>query len=232
MRVWLYAEQGNLAGQDVPLDQPALSVGRGEENDLVLQEHGVSRRHARIQRVSQGWVLTDLGSTNGTFVNGQRIGESYLLRPGDRLAIGSCMFEVRQAAGAESPSEAPESTPWISGPQRSLVMILGALLLVVVLVGVVILLVSALRPKETPGEATATGDIPGLMTVVPVPTALQDMVTSIVPMIPIFPAGPTETPEPGASNPGPAHAGQLVEPLAPTREADASVRTGVEDGSP
>ncbi|MFC2015789.1 FHA domain-containing protein [Chloroflexota bacterium] len=193
MRVWLYAEQGNLAGQVVPLEQPALSIGRGEENDLVLLEDGVSRRHARIQRVSQGWVLADLGSTNGTFVNGQPIGESYLLRPGDRVVIGSSQFEVRQATGAEAPSEAVGPPPRLAGPQRSLVMILGAVLLVVVLVGAVLLLVSALRPEQLPGDATPTGDIPDLMTVLPVPTEMHDMATSVLPMLPsvlpIFPGG-------------------------------------------
>jgi hypothetical protein len=124
----------------------------------------------------------------------------------------------------------------LEGPQRTLVMILGAALLVLVLVGAVLILVSALRPEETTGEATPTGDIPGLMTVLPVPTQMHDMATSVLPMLPsvlpIFPGGATETPEPGASVPDPARAGQPVGAAAPTREASSAVRAGAGAGSP
>jgi pSer/pThr/pTyr-binding forkhead associated (FHA) protein len=234
--MWLHAERGSLAGQDVPLDQPSLSIGRGSGNDLVLAEQGVSRQHARIQRVSQGWVLADLGSTNGTLVNDERIAASHLLQPGDRLVIGGSQFVVRQAAEEEGPAEAEVPMPWLTGPQRTLVMILGAVLLVVVLVGVVLLLVSALRPEEIQGEATPTGDIPDLMTVIPIPTEMHEMATSVLPMLPsvlpIFPGGATETPEPGASVPGPAQAGRPAGPLAPTLEAKSAVEVGVGGSSP
>ncbi|GAB4214127.1 MAG: hypothetical protein OHK0013_38590 [Sandaracinaceae bacterium] len=72
------------------LDRPLVHVGRAPENDLVLAHPTVSQRHARLQRQSDGSLLVvDLGSTNGTFVDGERVGSSGVLaRPGQRIAIG------------------------------------------------------------------------------------------------------------------------------------------------
>jgi len=55
----------------------------------VLEDTGVSRRHAELRPGADGWVVSDLGSTNGVRVNGQDIHEPQLLRPGDRIELGS-----------------------------------------------------------------------------------------------------------------------------------------------
>ena len=62
-------------------------IGRSEECDIALPDDSVSRVHARLDRNGEGWMLVDLGSTNGTFVNGQRVGEAPL-EPGDRIEFG------------------------------------------------------------------------------------------------------------------------------------------------
>jgi hypothetical protein len=71
-------------------------IGRSRECDVVLADANVSSRHAEIRPTAAGWLISDLGSTNGVLVNGHRIGDAELLRPGDRIALGTADigFEV------------------------------------------------------------------------------------------------------------------------------------------
>jgi hypothetical protein len=76
------------------------TIGRGTDNDLVLESTDVSRHHARIEFAGGYWRIVDLGSTNGTKVNGQPVRESYL-RLGDRIDFGTLQLEfVPQPVGA------------------------------------------------------------------------------------------------------------------------------------
>lgn len=70
-------------------------IGRQEGNELRLSDLKVSRRHARIERRSEGWTLVDLQSTNGTAVNGERV-EAHRLAVGDTIEIGNTRIEVRE----------------------------------------------------------------------------------------------------------------------------------------
>lgn len=74
--------------------QTEFTIGRGDECDLVVEEATVSRRHALLRRTPEGWDLCDVGSTNGTRVNGWRI-ERAGVRPGDELELGFARFVVR-----------------------------------------------------------------------------------------------------------------------------------------
>lgn len=56
-----------------PLDRPQLSLGRGAQNDVVLDDDNVSRQHVRLERTAEGWQVVDLGSTNGTFLGDNRL---------------------------------------------------------------------------------------------------------------------------------------------------------------
>ena len=71
----------------------SFTIGRGEGCDLVLGDQTVSRRHAQLSRTSVGWLLSDLGSTNGTRVNGWRV-KQVRLRPGDRVQVGRVRLRV------------------------------------------------------------------------------------------------------------------------------------------
>ena len=73
-----------------------VRVGRADDNDLVLADPEVSRHHARLEPVGQGWRAIDLGSTNGTWVNGVRLNAA-AIDAGDELAFGSIRYTV--AAG-------------------------------------------------------------------------------------------------------------------------------------
>lgn len=75
-------------------DDEALTIGRGRGNSIVLDDMLVSRHHVRITADDDGLVLQDLGSRNGTYVNGQRV-QRIPLHEGDRLGIGATTFEVR-----------------------------------------------------------------------------------------------------------------------------------------
>ena len=64
-------------------------IGRGPDSDFVIDERTVSRRHATLRRVENGWLVEDLGSRNGTRVNGKRIVRRAQVAPGDVLGFGA-----------------------------------------------------------------------------------------------------------------------------------------------
>jgi hypothetical protein len=73
-----------------------LTLGRTEDNDVVLESDTfISSHHARVEMRPSGPWLVDLGSTNGSYVNGQRITGEKSLRRGDRVQVGSTVMEVR-----------------------------------------------------------------------------------------------------------------------------------------
>jgi hypothetical protein len=94
MRLALRFISGKYQGGEFPLeDEREIIVGRSSDLDMVLVEEMVSRRHARIQLVGGAVNIDDLGSTNGTFVNGERVTHAEL-QEGDRVLIGSNILKV------------------------------------------------------------------------------------------------------------------------------------------
>lgn len=79
---------GNGAGTEYPLEKTELQLGRDLSNDIVINDPEVSRRHARLILQSEGYILEDLGSTNGTFIRGQRLAAPVVLKPGESITIG------------------------------------------------------------------------------------------------------------------------------------------------
>ncbi len=86
-------------GKEYTLDKAETYIGRRSSNDIVLAETRVSGEHAVIRREGDAYVLTDLGSTNGTKVNGQLISAPHTLREGDSIEIGG--FTLRFSGVAE-----------------------------------------------------------------------------------------------------------------------------------
>jgi hypothetical protein len=76
-------------------DGARLTVGRSPSCDCVLPEDCVSRRHAELCRDGERWLLRDLGSSNGTRVNGLRVSEEVEVRPGDRVSFGGAAYRLR-----------------------------------------------------------------------------------------------------------------------------------------
>jgi hypothetical protein len=79
--------------RQVEVDGSAITIGRGSDNDLVLHDGRVSRHHARLQSRRGTLVFTDLGSTNGSRVNGVRVAE-VVLGEGDRIELGDTVLVV------------------------------------------------------------------------------------------------------------------------------------------
>jgi hypothetical protein len=91
----------------VVLDRDRLTVGREEHNDVPLPDDPrASRIHASLERYGTGWCLHDLGSRNGTFVNGQRIWRERVLHDGDEIHIGAARIVYHAGAVAASLTEA------------------------------------------------------------------------------------------------------------------------------
>lgn len=95
--------QGSPLPQPVPLPFPrgtatTFTIGRDRQCDLAIDDLTVSRRHAQLEREEAGgWVLTDLGSRNGTRVNGWRVRDSVEVRPGDLIRFGDVVYVLGSA---------------------------------------------------------------------------------------------------------------------------------------
>lgn len=85
---------GRLAGTRIPLGDNDILIGRNADCHLVLDDDFSSGHHARIFPAQNGWGVEDLGSTNGTFVNGERV-DSEHLRDGDQVTIGRTSMTYR-----------------------------------------------------------------------------------------------------------------------------------------
>jgi pSer/pThr/pTyr-binding forkhead associated (FHA) protein len=127
----LLVRSGSLKGKRLTVRTPVVNIGRAEYNDLVIPEPSVSAAHAKLQRREGIWVLSDLGSTNGTYVDGERVTEETPLGPGAAIRFGevTTLFEstddttgIQQRVGTRmvpgiSPAAAP--SPAIT-PRRPL----------------------------------------------------------------------------------------------------------------
>src|SRR5213082_30052 len=79
---------GGLMGRRLPVKTPVVNLGRADYNDIVLSDPSVSTSHAKLQRREGVWVLVDLDSTNGTFVEGERVSGEAPLGPGTMVRLG------------------------------------------------------------------------------------------------------------------------------------------------
>jgi hypothetical protein len=95
--------EGPAPGKRIFLDQPALLIGRDETCEILVPERQVSRRHASIHVEGDHYILKDLGSKNGTFVNGQPVLEPHLLQDGDEIQVAFCCKLAFVGAEATAP---------------------------------------------------------------------------------------------------------------------------------
>jgi pSer/pThr/pTyr-binding forkhead associated (FHA) protein len=87
----LLVRSGDMKGRRLPIKVPVVNIGRGDYNDVVLADASVSTSHAKLQRREAVWILTDLGSTNGTFIEGEPLKGEQALGPGTTLRFGDVL---------------------------------------------------------------------------------------------------------------------------------------------
>ena len=114
--------QGTPAAPAPPLPPATVRIGRAPDNDIVLADHDVSRHHAELRAVAGAYRIADMGSYNGTYVNGQRITDAPLSE-GDLVRIGAARFrlsghELRRVTGGGA-AAAPAGAPPAGAPRAA-----------------------------------------------------------------------------------------------------------------
>ena len=111
----LVMHAGPTPGKTYLIDNPELIVGRDLRNSVVVNDVEVSRSHCRISTYENGIYIEDLNSTNGTFINGERISAPTIITPGDILKIGETVTMVLEefTSSEEKTVVAPNSPAYI-----------------------------------------------------------------------------------------------------------------------
>jgi parallel beta-helix repeat protein len=211
---WLEVDSGPAQGQDFQL-RGTMRIGRTLDNEITLHDTQISRHHAAISREAGGFTLQDLGSSNGTFLNDQRVTEPRILRDGDRIRVGNTNLVFCAVSTSPPPPQppAPTSQPtmtaqWQSPPsgppapaeakagRRSgglpvAIVVLGALLALLACAMAAIGLYLALGKPELSGRQTVPVAITQVVTGAP-----GEMVTVVVTSLPQATDIPLATPTP------------------------------------
>src|SRR5437879_7640107 len=105
----IISEKGGAERKE-SFDKNEINVGRVQGNDLMLPKGNVSKHHARLLYRDGRFIVTDLKSTNGTYVNGRKIAQATIVREGDKIYIGDFVLRLDAGSGAEqAPSPDDES---------------------------------------------------------------------------------------------------------------------------
>jgi pSer/pThr/pTyr-binding forkhead associated (FHA) protein len=120
-----------VLGPDGPsvaaLDRERLAIGKSAENDVALSWDGtVSQLHAVIERFAAGWCVRDVGSRNGTYLNGERIVGERVLRAGDEIRVGATRLVFSTGRGSVAPTrtDAVQAAPELTRREREVLIAL------------------------------------------------------------------------------------------------------------
>src|ERR1700742_4750840 len=94
----LISEKGGAERRE-SFERTEINVGRVQGNELMLPKGNVSKRHARLLFRDGRFIVTDLKSTNGTYVNGRKIAQATIVREGDKIYIGDFVLRIETGAG-------------------------------------------------------------------------------------------------------------------------------------
>ena len=92
----LVITEGSREGMEMPLGGGPITIGRSSESNVVIRDDYTSTNPARLDLRAEGWVLTDLESTNGTFINGQKVTGPVTVAERTPITIGTTTFELRR----------------------------------------------------------------------------------------------------------------------------------------
>jgi serine/threonine protein kinase len=143
----LRVRKGPLPGQSFPLAGEKTHIGRGPDNDIAIDNPEVSRRHACVTRGPGGYSVEDLGSTNGTFVNGVRLAGPKTLRHGDLVGLGKTVVMAFEDTATAAAGTSPAPAQWVGANRFLIVLGLGcvvAAILLTVIVAVILIATGAL----------------------------------------------------------------------------------------
>lgn len=110
----LVAQAGPASGQEFVLEGDELVIGRAADNPVSIPDTSVSRKHALVRKTGDGWAISDLGSGNGTLLNGEAITDETPLSEGDVVTLGDT--ELRFSAGGAGAAAAEEEAPEAPAP--------------------------------------------------------------------------------------------------------------------
>ncbi len=113
----LVVRRGPQPNQVYELTQDILTIGREASNDISINDPEASRHHCRLTRSGGGYTIEDLGSTNGTFINGQRLTGARPLTSGDQIGLGETVVLVYEAAALASGGRYPEAQGQATAPR-------------------------------------------------------------------------------------------------------------------
>ena len=110
----------------IPLEADRVTIGKAPENDVPLEDDPTaSRLHAVLEHFSAGWCVSDLGSSNGTTINGERIWASHRLQHGDEIRIGQTRLVFHDPLTAQATvTQSDEAPPSLTSRERDVLLAL------------------------------------------------------------------------------------------------------------
>ena len=91
----LVITEGDRTGHQIRLDRRELTIGRSEDSDLVVDDEYASTHHAKLVLINNDWLIQDLNSTNGTYLDGGRVGTPAVVKLNTQVRVGKTVFELR-----------------------------------------------------------------------------------------------------------------------------------------
>lgn len=151
-----------LLGLDEPvldrqfrLNKARMTVGRSPLNDLIIKADSVSSHHAEIEKTREGWVIRDIGSSNGTEVNGLE-GDTFTLQPGDKVRLGDVALEFRlhhQHRNSDDVAVAPTGSAWRAEMDKTRWLVMTLTVIVLGMMAVVAwVLIPPIKNGVLPGQ--------------------------------------------------------------------------------
>lgn len=128
----LIVETGSLAGMRFLIDRPLVAIGRSENNDITLEDEMASKNHCRIITQGDNYLVEDMGSSNGTIVNGEQV-NTHVLSDGDKLFLGQTTITFRKGGPA---GVAPATA--VSSRKKGIWIAVSILVGLIVVTGVVV----------------------------------------------------------------------------------------------